>query len=430
MSVRLNLFQATMLCWRDLYPYSAVHVVQVRSPLDTERLDRATALHLAQLGLTSLDLDRSACRYAWRGGDEPVTVRVVGGAGDALAVVREEIERQLNTAFPHEGHIHPFRFFAVHAGGEFHLGVAYDHFIAAGDSIARLLAGIVVRYAGDSSAAPIASMEPPTIGYARLFRRQAIPLIRGLGAVPAIMARNRRSFRPRLAVPEDGRNAFPSFRLDENDDAALRRVAARWGATRNDLFIALLLKALSPLAIGRRRADRRTELAVASIVNVRGDFGPDAKHALGPLLASFQITHPVPDGMDLRALVEVINAETSRIKRDKLYLQTLLALSIAVARWRFLSPHRRLRFFARHHPVWAGTTPLNVTSLWADAGFGGPPPEYVRGVSTGPHTPMVFALTTAGAVTHAGISYRTTVFERSAVDAVVADMLSSIRNFQ
>ena len=66
MSVRLNLFQSTMLCWRDLYPYSAVHVVSVALPLDAARLDREVSLHLAELGLTSLDLDRRRRRYQWR----------------------------------------------------------------------------------------------------------------------------------------------------------------------------------------------------------------------------------------------------------------------------------------------------------------------------------------------------------------------------
>ena len=73
---------------------------------------------------------------------------------------------------------------------------------------------------------------------------------------------------------------------------------------------------------------------------------------------------------------------------------------------------------------------MNVTALWAEAGLPGSPPEYVRGVSTGPHTPMVVALSSSGAVTHAGISYRTTVFEHSAVERVVSDVLSGIRNLR
>src|ERR1700694_1375318 len=103
MSVRLNLFQSTMLCWRDVYPYNAVHVVRVASPLDAARLDREVSLHLAELGLTSLDLDRRRRRYQWHAAEEAVNVRVLRGAGDASEVIRDEIERQLNKAFPAEG---------------------------------------------------------------------------------------------------------------------------------------------------------------------------------------------------------------------------------------------------------------------------------------------------------------------------------------
>jgi hypothetical protein len=42
----------------------------------------------------------------------------------------------------------PFRFVAVDAGGEFHLALAYDHFVAGGDSIALLLRDIAERYTG------------------------------------------------------------------------------------------------------------------------------------------------------------------------------------------------------------------------------------------------------------------------------------------
>ncbi len=58
------------------------------------------------------------------------------------------MERQLNLAFPAGGRIEPFRFFAVEAAPAFHLGLAYDHFIAGGDSIARLLQRLVEDYCG------------------------------------------------------------------------------------------------------------------------------------------------------------------------------------------------------------------------------------------------------------------------------------------
>ena len=416
--------------WRDLYPYSAVHVVRVTSPLDAARLTRVASTHLQELGYAELRLDRRRRRYEWLATAAPVEIAVVPAEDRAGAVVREEIEHQLNIAFPRQGRFRPFRFFAIDAGLDFHFGVAYDHFVAAGDSIVRLLGGMVVRYGGEGALPADARMRRPAAGYTRLFLRHALPMLKGLSSLPALIARSRRSFRPRLKVPEDGSNAFTSFRLDAADNVALLHAAGEWGVTHNDVFIALLLKTLSPLALGRRSARRRTELAVASIVNVRRDFGADAESVLGPLLASFQISHRVPDDIGLETLSRLVNAETTRIKRRKLYLQTLLLLAYAVWQWRFLSPERRHRFFTKHHPVWAGMTPLNVTSLWSSAGFPGLAPEYIRGVSTGPHTPMVVALSTSGDITHVGITFRTTAFERGTIDNLVADILHDIKSLQ
>ena len=57
MQGRLNLFQATMLRWRDLHPYSAVHVVRVMKRCDAPRLEAQIAARLESAGLTGLVLD-------------------------------------------------------------------------------------------------------------------------------------------------------------------------------------------------------------------------------------------------------------------------------------------------------------------------------------------------------------------------------------
>ena len=61
-------------------------------------------------------------------------------------------------------------------------------------------------------------------------------------------------------------------------NAAVIRAAGAWGLTRNDLLIALLLKALAPEVPDRLQAKRRREIAIASVINIRGEFGasPDA----------------------------------------------------------------------------------------------------------------------------------------------------------
>ena len=60
---RLNLFQAMMLRWRDLHPYSAVHVVRVMKPCSAAALEAQIEARLGGAGLTGFALDRRRSRY-------------------------------------------------------------------------------------------------------------------------------------------------------------------------------------------------------------------------------------------------------------------------------------------------------------------------------------------------------------------------------
>lgn len=428
MSRKFNLFQRMMLGWRELYPYNAVHVAIVSQALDRGRLSGAIAQQLEFLGLTQFRLDRSRLRYEWLGGRQEAELRVLTG-DEPATLLDAEIVRQLNAAFPQDGRIDPFRFFAVDAGSSFYLGLAYDHIVAGGDSIVRLLRGIVGRYRGELAT-------PGTIdvavapSYGRLFLRQAGALVLGLGSLSGIAASCRRSFRAEYTAIEDGRNAFVRLRLGPPQQEALVRAAKAWGVTQNDMFMSILLKVVSPLAAERRRHATRGDLAVASIVNIRRDFGSDAQSAFVPLLASFRVSHPVPDGIGLEELARSVHRESNRIRKGKLYLQTLLALGLAAFEWRYLSERRQQRLFAKHYPVWVGTTPLNAGALWATSGTAGTEaaPEYLRAVSTGPLAPMICAISTTDQAVNVGISYRTAAFDRDTVDGVVANMLLYIKN--
>ena len=428
MNKKLNLFQRMMLGWRELYPYNAVHVAIVPQVFDRARLSGAIAQQLEFLGLTHFRLDRARGRYEWQGGRQEVELRVLAG-DEPTTLLDAEIVRQLNAVFSADGRIDPFRFFAVDAGSSFYLGLAYDHIVAGGDSIVRLLREIVGRYRGEP-AMPGAIDVTAAPSYGRLFLRQGVALLRGLCSLPGIAASCRRSFRAEYTAIEDGRNEFVRLRLDPRQQEALVRAAKAWGVTQNDMFMTILLKAVSPLADERRQHVSRGELAVASIVNIRRDFGSEAQSAFVPLLASFRISHPVPDEIGLEELARSVHEESKRIRQGKLYLQTLLALGLAALEWRHLSERRQQRLFAKHYPVWVGTTPLNAGLLWVGTGAAGvsAAPEYLRAVSTGPLAPMICAISTTDKAVNIGISYRTAAFDRSTVDGVVERMLSYIKN--
>ena len=300
-----------------------------------ERIGRVLEAH----GLTGLVLDRRRRRFEYEGGPAEVVLEVLPGEADPLGVVCREIERQLNLPFPHAPRGNPFRFFAVTGAHSFHLGFAYDHFIASGESVALLLNAIAEACAGTASLEAAPNLYPGT--YRGLFLRHPVVLAKGLFNLPRLIATSRRSFRPRYARKEGAHNGFAYFRLDPDESATLRRTAKAWGVTVTDLFLAGMLLALSPLAAERHRERQRRELAVASIVNARDDFGGEPRRVFGQFLASFSVAHPLPEGIGLRELAQDVHTWTARVKRDKLYLQTIIALGVSDLMWPFLSGARR-----------------------------------------------------------------------------------------
>jgi hypothetical protein len=431
MKGKLNLFQATMLRWRELAPYNAVHVACVPLPLDAGRLKREVDGALLSLGLTGLALDASRRKYEFAGGPEDSALRVLAGGQNAPAVLDAEIEREINAPFPADGRFSPFRFFAVDTGAAFHFGLGYDHFVAGGDSIVALIRCIVDRYSGaEADATPRQPLEahPPTFG--RLFMREALRVVRGLPALLEISAGCARSARPRYPGGRGRQNAYASFHVDGATLAAIARVARSWEITRNDLLMAALMQALAPFAGESRHTRRRNEIALVSIVNLRRDFQPGVDATFGQFLSSFRVSHPIPAGIPMREVARDVGAASRRIRRGKLYLQTLIGMSVGSVLWRFLSPARRETFHGKAYPVWAGCTPLNVDAVWREAGGGAPPRDYRRAVSTGPLAPMIVAMTTAGEEMHLGISFRTAAFTREEISRIGDDLLSCLRKLQ
>jgi hypothetical protein len=425
---KLNLFQSAMLRWRDLHPYSAVHVVQVREPFDRIRVESAIANQLSDAGLTGLVLDRRRKRYEYRGGPATVELEVVPPGIDEHTAIRTEVERQLNRPFPRDGAFVPFRFFVHDQGGEFGLGLAYDHFIAGGDSIVVLLNDIVGRYLGIPMKRRKPNLYPAT--FRPIVARNAGQLVRNVRWLPRIMASCRRGIRPAYADQADGYNAFDFVTLAAPAVSTLRARAKAIGVTFNDLLLAIILKALSRDLPEASRVGRRREVAVASIVNLRNESGYAAHEAFGQFLSSMRVSHAVPDGVTVEALALDVHRETARFKSRKLYLQTLLAMQFNAMVWWFLNTRRRQRLYAKAYPVLAGLTSLNVDALWESPAKDGQAPAYLRAVPTGPITPLVVAATSSGNALALGLSYRRSAFMAAKVATIsrfVADCVCSLQ---
>jgi hypothetical protein len=426
-----NFFQRMMLRWRELHPYNPVHVVRVPAVLDAERLRRCIAERLESLGMTGLAVDRAHWRYRYEGGPAAVDLSVLAGGDDPAVLLSRTIEREFNRPFVPAAREQPFRFIAIDQGRAFHLLLVYDHYVAGGDSIARLL-GSLAGMLCEPAAAPA----PLTLGcgsasYRSTLLRHPGWLLRALLGLPQVLADARRAWRVPYTRIEDGSNAYLGVPVDAQRTAALHSAAKAWGVTFNDLLLACLLQALSPLAAGRRGATRRNRLAVASILNMRRDLRADARDVVSPFLAAFRVSHAVPDGIGLQQLAQAVQQQSSRIKRRHLYLQSLMALGLSALLWPLLTPRQRLGFYPKHFAVWAGLTSLDLNALWdrtAQADAAGL--DYLRAVPTGPLCPLVLAVTSVHDRLHLGFAYRTSAFSREAVDSLAAAMLRQADNLR
>ncbi|HRH89768.1 MAG TPA: hypothetical protein PLO41_23215, partial [Rubrivivax sp.] len=412
-SQRFNLFQRMMLRWRELHPYNPVHVLCVPRPLDAQRLHQAIAAVLESQGLTGLQVDQRRGRYRYAGGAADVDLRIVDAAGDAADVLRHVVEQEFNRPFVHGARENPWRFVAIDEQRAFRLALAYDHYVAGGESVARLLTRLAHVLLGDDGASPVPLPSPAADGSARYrhaFVRHPGWLLRALLGLPRLVGQARRVFRPAAASADERRNAYRAVSVDAVQTLALRAAAKDAGVTLHELLTACLLLALSPLHPQRHAQPRRNALAVASIMSIRRDLGPQARHGLSPFLAAYRVTHRVPDGTALRALADDVHRQTRRVQRDRLYLLSLVGLSLSAWLWPHLTPRQRDGFYAKHFPVQAGITSIDMNRLWADAGSAAPDIDYQRAVPTGPLCPLVLAVTQVRDELRLGIAFRTGVY--------------------
>ncbi len=418
MQGRLNTLQKSMVQWDEMHPYSAVHLVQIRGALDVTHLRACINATVAKHGLSRLALDRARSAFHYEGGPADCGLQTVVGPESSWCVLRTEIELQLNRRFDYTRPFSPFRFLATSAGDSFWLGLVYFHPVADAESVAWLLRDIVRSYLeqnrGDSSN-PL-NLYPDN--GVHLLRYHPLVLARKLLDLPAGIRNLRRSHRAGHADADNMANGFQCTSLAPEDLRLGVAAAAAWGVTVNDLFIALLMKALSPLAAARTQERKRRKLSIGCIVNLRRDLGVDSRRTFGLFLGSFTVTHEVPSGISLRKLAGEIRLQTNYIKRHKLYLGTPLELGFARVMFRFCSPGRRRRFYGKHYPLWGGLTNMNLNPLWEPEGPNAPL-DYVRGVSTGPVTPLVLSATTLGDKVNLGLSYRTAVFSESDIDSLL-----------
>ncbi len=412
-----------MLDWNVLHPYNAIHVVRLAAKFDCHRLRSVIETTLESLGLANFALDPNRRTGGFLGGTAQSDIQVLTTGGDAIAAVVTEIGRQLNTPFPAAERINPFRFFVAPEAETFRLGLVYFHPIADAEAVVRLLKQLADAYLSDEQSVSLVPFvtTPDSAGRRpRLTGKQLLSL-------PALFRAARSFVRPHYHDPQALDNGFALFSLEANSLDALRATAKSWGATFNDLFLALLMHTLLPLAATKCNSSR-DKIALGCIVNIRKELGVD-RRAFGLFLGSFMVAHPIRDGLGIEELTRAIAHQTGRIKAARLYLATPLQLASVRLAWRFFSTKRTRSFYQKQCPLWGGITNMNINPLWEQT-TPGEPPDYFRAVSTGPATPLVLSVTTAARRLHLGLSYRTTVFSPDEIRQAQSRLVAAVSQLE
>jgi len=470
---RLNIFQRVMLQWNELHPYNAVNVARISGALDFERLQKTINGTLESWGLTGLTLNRKNGDFHYHSGAVQCEVRIVAAGENSLPV---EIQRQINTAFttdeslpyrnesreqcwrgaspssglrppsPPSGEkagmrgrlqserrsnpsfilnnesFNPFRFFVVQEQNSFALGLVYFHAIADDGAVMFLLKDIVDAYLGKSAATRSTPVELYPTRHDRLLRHHPVLLARKIAAIPAVIREAKHSVQPPCRDMQNMDNGFSFFSLKPETLHALKKTAKSWDITLNDLFLAILMKCFSPLAVGREQAARRRKISIGCVVNARKDIGLHDRRIFGLFLGSFTVSHEVPDTISVKTLAGDIRRQTLSIKRKQLYLGTPLEMAFTRLLFPWLSVARRKKLFLQNFPLSGGITNMNLNSLW-EQDDGNKPSDYFRAVSTGPAVPFVLSVTTFNDFVNIGITFRTSIYSMAEIERIKTGFL-------
>jgi NRPS condensation-like uncharacterized protein len=271
----------------------------------------------------------------------------------------------------------------------------------------------------DSAVAQPFDLYPPRKD--RLFDHGLGLLWKKLARLPKFARNMNVSNRHPFSDPLDFNSGFTFFSEGEPSLRALTAAAKVWSVTINDLFLAILPKCLSPLAEDRWRNPVRQSVSLGCIVNLRREVALANPRTFGLLLGSFSVTHSVPARISLADLARDVSFQTRTIKSERLYVGMPIELMIGRILLSVFSKKRRQKLQQKSYPLWGGVTNMNLNALWPE--FRDHPVNYFRAVSTGPATPLVLSVTTAGEFLNIGVSYRKTVFSEDQIKQIKNDFL-------
>ena len=364
-SCKLNPFQQVMALWEEVRPYNFAHVIRLRGPADAVLLHEAIQTACQVAGVGKLVLDREGRRYFYEPA-ETVQLCEMKSEDSSLETFWRTIADEINRAFPEEPH-HPVRWLVRDdpGSGSHFLVAIYRHLVADFASSCLLLRRVLNRYyrmpTGDEKPLVVHPPDYSRVMRSRNWRRDYLT---------TFFQAARRYFRLRhvYRLP-DLREGGEGWQLHvlETPHGLIRRLLAasiRRRVTVTEAFLAALCAALAEMTPHRRQHSRRGGLALAHIVNVRGEAREDLSNCFSVYLRESVTIIDDPDVEDFETLLSRIVAEVRRERAERRFggLDWNFLVLARLRRWHLMK--NTAAWYRKVYPLAAGVSNVRLSTSW------------------------------------------------------------------
>jgi len=402
---RLNVFQRVTRHWDAIHPYNAGQAMKLAGNPDLDRLAREYESTLRELGL-----GRARHQDGWFRWEQ------LNGSFDPRILQSDCFDTlmtdELNRRFDESGEL-PFRPFVIRGDGHYYAGVIYHHWVADSFSIRTILREWFLRLHEPRSARRTA-LRLAQRGYWSYFGPDKVRWKLEEGFLEAFRWNAR--FRRARRVPLEGFGDFHShFSLHHAPDGLISdvvRAAKRRGLTVNDVFVAALAEVCLTV-LPAKLTDKRPDLALGSIVNLRGQSRESMDDLFGLFLGGTSVFCRANDLRNWESILKSVHRQHSLQKASNAAAASMVRMFAALVTIRLLSHKTLMEFYRKRTAMAGGISNVNLTREWPAKFHPAPLLDYLRISPSGPLLPLVFTPTTLGSKFNFGLTCRDSVIPKS-----------------
>ncbi len=359
---------------------------------------------------------------------ESAEVEVLGGDELPENRLTAHLARELNRPFARP-RCRPFRFGVIDAGpGSHYVSLTYDHWAADSVGARLLMRHVLGRYLQLDIPENQGTLDLYPGTYREVFAHRlrgshlALPVLRSIRS----WFDNRSAWRVAYASVSQMAIGCARRAVRPGTVQKVRRFARDHEASVNDVFLAVLARAMADFLPRRSCKAGAAPMALGTIVDTRGDAGEDLSESLGTFLGYFVVRVAGDRSIGLDELTRRI-AATTRLEKAPAELSRFgrgfprRRRDLAALEARKPAPFRPPR------PAADGRHIERVPARQLDRPHGGGRIlDVCRAVSNGPTLPLVVSLTTLGENLNVAVSYRLTGFSQAKIDGIVQSFVEQL----